>query len=39
MGTTLATTDFRPQKLQLYWHILHHQVIDFIEYFYKISDK
>ena len=39
MDTTLATTDFRPQKLQLYWHILYHQVIDFIEYFYKISDK
>jgi hypothetical protein len=39
MGATLATKDFRPQKLQLYWHLLHQQVIDFIEYFYKISVK
>jgi len=35
----LETTDFRPLKLQLYWHMLHQQVIDFIEYFYKINDK
>lgn len=39
MGATLATKDFSPQKLQLYWHILHYQVIDFIEYFHKISVK
>jgi len=39
MGATLATTDFTLQKLQLYWHILHHQVLEFIKYFYKINDK
>ena len=39
MDSTLATTDFSPQKLQLYWHILHNQVIDLIEYFNKICDK
>lgn len=30
---------FTLQKLQFYWHILHHQVIDFIGYFYKINDR
>ena len=30
---------FTPQALQPYWHILLHQVIDFIDFFHKIGGK
>jgi len=30
---------YTPQALQPYWHILLHQVIDFIDFFHKLSGK